>query len=245
MTLASRPDTGESTIITSPAGMTMRLAAMSERPRPAPVSTGSSRICGNTTFDANSAKPMPIDARLVSSTGRRAATRRSSSGSAMRSSYHPQTSSTTTPPRLRPRVGRRRPAPLAAARDGDQDAGEPDREARRADEVEAAGGAQHAHRDDPQHEGEADRPEPGSDPEQEVPVGELGHERADRQSERTADTERGADQRDRAVDAVGVQHVAQDRDAERNHADHGALQRPADEHAEETRRAARRSPSRG
>ena len=218
--------------MTSPAGITMRLAAMSERPRPAPVSTGSSRICGKTTFDANSAKPMPIEARLVSSTGRRAATRRSSSGSLMRSSYQPHTSSTTMPPSPSAEGRGREPAPLVAARDGEQDAGEPDREACRADEVEAAGCAQHADRHDPQHEREAHRTEPCGDPEEDVPVGELGDERADRQTERAADAERRADQGDRAVDAVGVQHVAQDRDAERHHADHGALQRPADDHAE-------------
>ena len=56
-------------------------------------------------FDPKSAKPIPIEARFVSSTGRRAATRRSSSGSAARNWYHPQTSRTAMPPNPQPRVG--------------------------------------------------------------------------------------------------------------------------------------------
>ena len=43
---AMRPATGESTIMTRPDGMTMRLAASSDSPNPAPVATGSSSICG-------------------------------------------------------------------------------------------------------------------------------------------------------------------------------------------------------
>ncbi len=42
---ASRPENGESTIITIPAGMITRLAARSDSPNP-PTATGSSSICG-------------------------------------------------------------------------------------------------------------------------------------------------------------------------------------------------------
>ena len=93
-----RPAIGDSSIMTSPEGMTIRLATSSESPNPAPVATGSSSICGYTTFEAKRENPIATEAMFVSSTAGRAATRRSSSGSSMRSSNHPQSSSTTSPP---------------------------------------------------------------------------------------------------------------------------------------------------
>ena len=92
------------------------------------------------------------------------------------------------------------------------------------------------HSTSPKHDGA----EAGGHPEQHVPVAALGDERADRKPERAADAERGADEGDRRVDAVLVQHVAQDRDAERHDADDGALQRAADDDADDARATARR-----
>ena len=151
--------TGESTIITMPGGHDDEARRRAATARIRPPATGSSSICGYATLDANSEKPIATDARLVSSTGRRAATRRSSSGSAIRSSNHPHSRSTTSPPRPNSRHGRRGPAPVVAARDREQDAEQTDAEPGGADVVEAPRGAQHAHRHDPQHEREHDHPE--------------------------------------------------------------------------------------
>ncbi len=64
-----RPASGDMTSIARPAGIRNRLACSSGMPNP-PAAFGSSRSCGKAICEENSAKPIAIDARLVSSTGR-------------------------------------------------------------------------------------------------------------------------------------------------------------------------------
>ena len=232
-----RPAIGESTIITRPDGITMRLAASSDSPKPAPVATGSSSICGYTTFDANSENPIATEAMFVSSTGgpRGDAQVEQRLGDAQLEPAPQQQHD--EPAEAEREHGGRRPAPLVAARDREQDADQPDREAGRADEVEAPGGAQHAHRHDPQHEREARRRR-GRRPPRTARASRCARSRAALIGSPSAPpTPSVALMRAIArVDAVLVQHVAQDRDAERHDADDRALQRAADDDADDARR---------
>jgi hypothetical protein len=123
-----------------------------------------------------------------------------------------------------PQDPRTAPPPLTALRHPEQQTHQSYGESQRAEHVEAARlpDGRLAHRPpDPPH---TDRAERAGRPEHDVPVGVLHDQRRERQSERGADTDRGAHERHRAAPALRRQFVPQDADRQGYDGGGGALQ---------------------
>ena len=188
------------------------------------------------------AKPISTEATFVQSTAGRALTRRSTSGERVRSSKRPQTPNTTADAPSSASAARApHSAPFEIASSRQTSATASPTAPGRSKRPPARTGDSSTQRSTA---ATRSAPSTAAPAEQPPPAGVLGDDAGERQADGAADAQRRAHQRDAAADPALGQHVAHDADAQRDHAERRALQRPRDDQRAARRGRARRAPNR-